>query len=83
MEGLPNDNMVQIIRLSHNNFEKADFLRSKSLKELYLNHNLIKELEIKGNYPSLQKLDLVGNQIARLDFSKLLLPSLSTLDLRT
>jgi len=34
MEGLASDNSVEIIRMSYNNFVRADFIKSSSLKEL-------------------------------------------------
>jgi Leucine-rich repeat (LRR) protein len=81
IEGLPNDNMVEKIRMNCNRFTRADFMHAHSLKELYLNHNKIVHLHIGRNYPSLGKLSLIGNQLEILDFTKLDLPCLEILDL--
>jgi Leucine-rich repeat (LRR) protein len=63
MEGLPNDNTVQKINMNSNNFTRADFISSKSLKSLYLNYNKINNLLIRNNYPSLTKLSMIDNQL--------------------
>jgi Leucine-rich repeat (LRR) protein len=83
IEGLPNDNMVEKIRMNWNHFTTTDFMHAHSLKELYLNHNKIAYLHIGRNYPSLAKLSLIGNELEILDFNKLDLPCLEILDLCT
>jgi Leucine-rich repeat (LRR) protein len=83
MKGLPRDNNVQKIKMNWNNFTRADFISSKSLKELWLNHNKIRSLQINSSYPSLTRLMLIDNQLEVLDFTMLNLPCLDILQLGT
>lgn len=70
--GMPDDDAVQVIKMSHNSFTRLDLMRARSLLKLFLNHNQISQLVVSSaHYPSLKELYLINNGIVTLDFSVL------------
>lgn len=81
LEGLREDNVVEIMKVSGNNFTRINLFRSRSLERLFINHNKIESLAADGNYPALLELSLIGNGLEVIDFTVLALPKLEILNL--
>lgn len=78
---MPDDNLVESIRMNFNLFTRLDIIRSRTLQRLYLNHNKIqKPVATEANYQSLVELSIANNGIQVLDLTVLELPKLAVLD---